>query len=125
MSSAPPSDRGGIIMDYEYFCDEHLEQLEEFEISFMNIHIPILDIIMTDSVFFETCYRLKNGYGIPDSVDTNDIPESEQPGVEHINDALEEFSPVCCYIEDNRESETELPPFIEALAEKVNELQNE
>lgn len=110
-------------MDYENFCQHHLEQLEEFEIPFLNVQIPSLSIIMDDKVFFETAYRLKNGYAPPEGI-RGDVPESEQPGIEHINDSLEEFSPICCYIEENRESETELPPFIEALAEKVEEMED-
>lgn len=115
----------GIVIHYEHFCADHLNQLDEYDIPFFNAIQPTLGVILGDDTFYETAYRIKNGYGIPDGVDRGDVPEGERPDNPHINEAIKEFSPVCCYIEENHESETKLPPFLEALAKvKQEELED-
>lgn len=125
MDDIPPEVRGGIVTDpNEQWCKDHLEDLAEWDIPTLNAVLTSIQTILETDRFYRIAYEKKNGYGMPDDVDTGDIPEGEQPGTEHINQALEEISPVCCFITDNVENRWEdqdIPPIVGILAAKAAE----
>lgn len=115
----------GIITDYnDHWCDEHMEDLEEWDIPPMNAVVPALALILESGRFFKVAYRKKNGYDMPDDLCKYDVPESEKPGNEHIQEAIQEISPICCFITDNVENKWEdepAPQIVTILAAKAAE----
>lgn len=91
------------------WCDEHWQQvLADEDANPMVAAMALTDTLLNDTFFYEVAYRCKNGYGLPEGVDpeVDDIPEGERPGTVHINQALQELSPLCCFLEDERDEFT-------------------
>lgn len=119
-SSDVPTERDAILLEPSLLCDEHLEVGQRFEIPLMNLMLAVQGRLLESEEFFEIAYRIKNGYGRPDSVPMDDVPESERPGTEHINDTIREIEPLCCWLVEEVENpwpDEEAPPFLAIVAE--------
>lgn len=100
MSASPPTDREAIILEPSMICSEHQRVGQRWEIPFSNLLLATQGVCLESEAFFDIAYRLKNGYGRPEGVDWDDVPESERPGTEHINDVIREIEPLCCWVEE-------------------------
>lgn len=91
--------------DQEQWCDDHWQRLANAPGAepMMGV-IALQDTLLNDGDFYEIAYRIKNGYGPPtaDEVPPGEweVPENEQPGIYHINEAMGTCAPLCCYVED-------------------------
>lgn len=125
--SEAPTERDAIMLEPGMICEEHLAMANDWDIPLMNVMIATQGNLLESETFFNIAYRIKNGYGPPEGVgwgedgEEPNVPESERPGVEHINDTMREIEPLCCWICENREEpfpeEDEPPTFIKLLAD--------
>lgn len=100
-----PSDEEDIITDINItFCEDHYNEICK-HIDPLVATSLILQYTVTERLFYETAYRLRNGYGMPEEMEITDIPEPEQPEVIHINKTIREFAPLCCWLDDEVEGD--------------------
>lgn len=119
-----PTDEEAIITDPSVFCDEHMEKAEELSIHPINVITATLGVLLNNEHFFNIAYRIKNGYGKPEDMGWDDVPEGERPDVKHVNMAIEEVQPICCFIKEHEEHpypEQEGHKFISLLANYAEE----
>lgn len=96
-----PTERDALMLDPTMVCDEHTEEAAEWDVPFLNLLFAAQGALLESKAFFDVAYKKKNGYDRPDGVEWDDVPESEQPGTEHINAAMREVKPICCWLEEN------------------------
>lgn len=100
MPNDVPDASDGIITDPgQVFCEEHWEEIvgqnptAQEGASGLEATLMITQHALANGEFYEIAFRIKNGYPPGD-----DIGENEQPGNVHINKALMECSPMCCFL---------------------------
>lgn len=113
----------GIAMDpTTQLCDEHLQGLAGWEIPIVSGMQTALEVLLKMREFYKVAYEDKNDYTFSEGMDQSDVPQSDRPGPENINYALNECSPVCCFIEDHLDDpfpNDPTSPFIGVLAAAV------
>lgn len=102
MSKIPSKDEA-IMLEPSMICEKHQKVIQDYSIPYINALHAAQGVIVDSDHFFEITYRIKNGYGVPDDVETGEVPDGEKPGIKHINDALEEIEHVCCFIVEHEE----------------------
>lgn len=93
-----PSRENSIQTSPEMFCQEHLKAIEAEDIPLTNCVLTTQQRLLGNSLFYEIAYRIKNGYAPPEDMNMDNVPDGEKPDVVHINDALEEIQPLCCWL---------------------------
>lgn len=83
----------------EQWCNEHWAEARVGN----GIEATVLCVqyALADELFYRTAFRIKNGYAPPE--DLEEIPPVEQPHNIHVNETLHEFSPICCYLEEQNQ----------------------
>lgn len=119
MGGTPPTEEEALIIDPSVICEEHTEALSEWDIPIIpNGIMETIQACTTTREFYEEAYKAKNGYEMPEDMEMGDVPESEAPGNPHINEAIRELEPLCCFFAEVSDFETEkdIDPYIFALA---------
>lgn len=116
----PETPENALLIDPSVLCDEHAEALQSWDIPVIpNGVIETIRACTGRREFFAVAFRAKNGYEMPGEMAMDEVPESERPGNAHINTAIRELSPLCCWFEERAEYEepgADIDPYIHALA---------
>lgn len=127
MTDDPPIDLGAIVTgagDSGQWCQEHIDVLAEWEIPTISATTTIMEVILGLEELFVIAYRKRNGYDPPEGTDFSNLPSSEKPGPDHLNQALAEAAPLCCFVEEHAENpwpDEDAPPLIAILAHQAKE----
>lgn len=103
MGSDVPGPEDALMLEPGMFCEEHTEMIEQWSIPYLNFMLAAQGKLLSVPAFYDVAYRKKNGYDRPEGVERDDVPESERPGNIHINAAMQEIEPLCCWLEENVE----------------------
>lgn len=100
-----PTQKEAVITDpHITFCEDHYNEISQHINPIVAISL-ILEYALSEKLFYETAYRMRNGYGMPEDMETDSVPEDEQPDIIHINKAIREFAPLCCWLQDEIEGD--------------------
>ena len=119
-----PRGTEAIIIDPTMMCEKHLEMGQDWDIPAMNLIFATQGALVGSEDFFEIAYRKLNGYSKPEEIEWNQVPDGEQPGIKHINEAMEEIGKICCFVEEHVENpypDEDVPEFIAIIAEHARE----
>lgn len=83
---------GELVVEAGYVCDDHYEELADWDIPSENALYHTHERAMVDETFYEIAFRIKNG---------NPPPEGKEPGPEEITATFRELAPLCCWLVDN------------------------
>lgn len=111
-----PSEDEDLIMNARHFCDDHMEKCGQEGLPIVVAMRTTLGTLLAEEEFFKIAFRVKNGYGMPEDMDMDSVPEGERPDIQHINDTIREVEPLCCYLDEITDKQ-----YLSVLAEKIKE----